>query len=192
MSKKEDILAAMQPEGRLAKYDRSRFVVINDLWLGYGTSDYYGAHVKDLQKIPKHIEDISAVAPVISFAHGIDEPEVGLCLFESGKCITRFHYFSVETIKLVLRISDSEAAKLQAECVANFDSGELRRFGVSDGKIEELGAALRELAELDDEDEWHSASDVIKDILEFDFGKIDEDRTDGYETIDGDGGDGWD
>jgi hypothetical protein len=42
MSKKGDILAALQPGGRLAKYDRSRFVVINDLWLGYGTSDYYG------------------------------------------------------------------------------------------------------------------------------------------------------
>jgi hypothetical protein len=79
---------------------------------------------------------------------------------------------------------------LRAECIANFDGGELRRFGVADGKIEELGAALRELAELDDEGEWLSASDAIKDILEFDFGKIDDSRTDGYETIDGD--DGWD
>jgi hypothetical protein len=192
MSKKGDILAALQPGGRLAKYDRRRFVVINDLWLGYGTSDYYGANVKDPQKTPKHIEEISAVAPVISFAHGVDEPEVGLCLFADGKCVTRFHYFSVETIKLVLRISDSEAAKLQAECIANFDSGELRRFGVAEDKIEELGAALRELAELGDEGEWLSASDVIKDILEFDFGKIDEDRTEGYETIDGDGDDDWD
>jgi hypothetical protein len=31
---------------------------------------------------------------------------------------------------------------------------------------------------------------IEKDILEFDFGKIDEDRTEGYETIDGD--DDWD
>jgi hypothetical protein len=62
--------------------------------------------VKDLKKIPKHIEDISAVAPVISFAHGMDEPEVGLCLFADGKCATRFRYFSVETIKLELRNDD--------------------------------------------------------------------------------------
>jgi hypothetical protein len=63
MSKKEDILTALQQKGQLAKYDRRRFVVINDLCLDYGTSDYYGAYERNAKNPKAHRGAIRPPAP---------------------------------------------------------------------------------------------------------------------------------
>jgi hypothetical protein len=186
-SKRNDILAALQQGGKLEKYDRIRFVTISDSWIGYVTSDYYGANAKDLLRAPEYVRDISSVAPAITFAHGMDQPEFGLCLFADGECVTRFHYFSVEILKYELKKEAGECSRLQAECINNFDSAELRRVGVGDAAIGELGEAISEMRDAGDEEAWDGAYDLFKDILEFDFGKIDSDHASSYDPIDIDG-----
>jgi hypothetical protein len=52
--------------------------------------------------------------------------------------------------------------------VANFLSAELRRFGVRGAAISELDAAIAEMPDAGDEEEWDGAYEFFKDILGFD------------------------